>query len=179
MSPAPTGIDFRATNRFIRRVNSAEVDEAVQILHRVREWLEQHGRRQRIAHTTLEVYLQWQAHEANYAVFEGADLVGIFSLPSESLTEWPSVRVPQPVTWLRALATDPAHRGKGIGAFAVKSALRIAGPSNPVYLDCVSDFLPGYYTSLGFEPVTQQIRRYPSDDEPFDITLMKHPNQDS
>ena len=58
----------------------------------------------------------------------------------------------------------------------MKSALQIVGPPEPLYADCVSDFLPGYYESLGFETLARQTRYYLGEQQPFDITLLRHPN---
>jgi len=160
----------------VRRVLAHETEAAFAVLKRVAAWLEQKGRRQRIAKTTLETYMAWQKSAVNYVVLDGVAIAGIFSLPREPLDAWPSVESAEPVAWLRTLATDPAHQGKGVGAFAVRSALQIVGSPEPLYADCVSDFLPGYYEALGFETLARQTRSYPGEEQPFDMTLLRHPN---
>jgi GNAT superfamily N-acetyltransferase len=160
----------------IRRVVGHETEATFDVLKKVAVWLEQKGRRQRIAKTTFDTYMMWQEDDANYVVLDRVEIVGVFSLPRERLNDWPMADIEEPVVWLRALATDPAHQKKGVGAFAVKEALKLVASPEPLYLDCVSDFLPGYYESLGFETIASQARRYAGEDQPFDITLLRHPN---
>jgi GNAT superfamily N-acetyltransferase len=162
------------TSLQIRQVSDAETEISFAVLKRVAHWLETMGRRQRIAKTKFETYMKWQENGANYAVFHKSELAGIFSLPWEPLDEWPSFDTGRPVAWLRALATDPAHQGKGVGVFAVQQALSLADSSKPLFLDCVSGFLPNYYGQLGFETVATQTRQYPDEPHCYDITLMKH-----
>ena len=160
----------------VRRVLAHETEAAFGVLKRVAVWLEQQERRQRIAKTTLDTYTAWQKKDVNYAVLDGVAIAGVFSLPREPLDEWPGVESQETVAWLRALATDPAHQRKGVGAFAVRSALGIVSPPEPLYVDCVSGFLPGYYESLGFNTIARQTRYYLGEEQPFDITLLRHPN---
>ena len=164
------------SNLSVRRVLDEETEAAFSVLVRVAAWLEHKGRRQRISKTTLETYMMWQKRGANYAVLDDGLILGVFSLPREPLYEWPKVAIKEPVAWLRALATDPDHHRKGIGTFAVAKALQTVGPPEPLYLDCVSDFLPSYYESLGFETVACQTRTYPEEEHPLDMTLLRHRN---
>jgi len=157
-------------------VRSNQVDEAFGVLRRVAKWLKEKGRRQRISKTSFATYQKWQEEGVNYLVLEGKQIAGVFSLPREPFAEWPTLGIPGSVVWLRSLATDPAHRHKGVGACAIRSALQTVGPKNILYLDCVSDFLPDYYQSHGFEVVAEQSRSYPDEDSPIDITLLKHSN---
>lgn len=160
----------------VRPVVKHEAELAFRVIKRVAIWLEQKNRRQRIAKTSFDTYLRWQQDNVNYMVLDGRKIAGVFSLPCEHLDEWPMVDIKEPVVWLRALATDPDHQKKGVGAFAIAEALKLIGSPEPLYLDCVSDFLPGYYGSFGFETIASQTRRYSDEDQPFDITLMKHMN---
>jgi len=161
----------------VRCVLDHEAEAAFAVLKRVSVWLEQLGRRQRIAKTTFDTYMLWQNSGVNYVVVDDLEIAGIFSLPYEPLTEWrTTLDIEEPVAWLRALATDPAHRRKGIGALAVSHALEVRSPA-AIYLDCVSGFLPSYYGSLGFEVIGTQTRQYPDEDHIYDITLMKNPNR--
>ena len=153
----------------VRRTTDGEFSDAFAVLQSVAQWLRAKGRRQRISATTLETYSKWQEAGQNYAVIEGQTIVGVFTLCHEVLTDWPDVAPPHAVPFLRALATHPDHRGKGVGALALESAGELSG-SEPLYLDCVSDFLPTYYSLHGFEPVQRQQRTYPDGD--YDITLM-------
>lgn len=159
----------------VRLVDGSEIPAAFSVLKKVAASLEKKGRRQRIAKTTLDTYMMWQENDSNYVVLDRAEILGVFTLARQRLDEWPMIDIEEPVVWLRALATDPAHQKKGVGAFAVKKALELVSPE-PLYLDCVSGFLPGYYQSLGFETITSQTRRYEGEYHPFDITLLRHLN---
>ena len=153
----------------VRQTTDREFKNAFAVLQSVAQWLKAKGRRQRISATTLETYSKWQEAGRNYAVIEGQTIVGVFTLCHEVLSDWPDVAPPHAVPFLRALATQPDHRGKGVGALALESADELSG-SEPLYLDCVSDFLPTYYSQHGFEPVQRQQRTYSDGD--YDITLM-------
>ena len=150
----------------------SQVNDSFSVLARVVDHLMATGRRQRISKTGFDTYSQWQSERANYVVQDAGQIVGLVTLRQEFLEEWPEVHSLGRVPMIRALATDPAHRGKGIGAFALREAMKRCGQHEPIYLDCVSDFLPTYYASFGFTPVAQQWRDYP-DDAPYHITLMR------
>ena len=158
----------------VRQTTDQEFDDAFAVLQSVANWLQAKGRRQRISATTLETYAAWQAAGQNYAVLEDQTIVGVFTLCYEVLTDWPNVAPSHTVPFLRALATHPDHQGKGVGVLALKSAGELSG-SEPLYLDCVSDFLPTYYSQHGFEPVQRQQRTYSDGD--YDITLMVRTSQ--
>lgn len=159
----------------VQPVSDDVADTAFALLRAVGERLERDGRRQRISRTSRATYDRWQSARANHAVVDGSEIVGIFTLLREPLRDWPDLDIEQVVPFIRALATHPDHRGRGIGALAIRTALTMLEPGEPLYLDCVSDFLPGYYRSLGFETLARQMREYP-DDGAFDITLLRHPN---
>ena len=108
---------------------------------------------------------------ANWGVFDGDALGAIFTVVCEPLADWPDVGITGSVPWLRALAVGPDHRGTGLGGIAVRAALDLVDARERLYLDCVSDFLPGYYAEHGFEHVARQVRTYPDGD--YDITLMQ------
>jgi predicted N-acetyltransferase YhbS len=74
---------------------------------------------------------------------------------------------------LRALATHPDHFGKGIGGFTVSEAIGQCS-GDPSFLDCVSESLPSFYNRQGFEAIGKQIRSYPDEVQPYNITLMRH-----
>lgn len=156
----------------IEPVPDAEAAAAFDVLTEVSRWLVAKGRRQRIAGTTWATYRRWQSAGGNHLVRDGPRIAGIFSVVREPLDDWPMIDVEGPVRWLRALATHPDFRGRGVGARAVDAALRMLPPSELLYLDCVSDFLPAYYAAHGFETVGRQVRAYPGDGS-YDITLMR------
>ena len=153
-------------------LEDSRLDESFDLLDRVARWLERQGRKQRIAHVTLPTYQQWQVERTNYAVMENDQIVGIVTLRKEQLDEWPEFQSLGPVYLIRALATHPDHRGKGIGEFAVTAAIKYCMNDSAVYLDCVDDFLPDYYANLGFEIIARQQRRYSNDDS-YSIVLMR------
>lgn len=159
----------------VRKVIEHETESTFRVLKRVAAWLEEQGRRQRIAKTQFTTYRMWQKKGVNYVVLDEDQIAGVFSLPCEPPREWSAMNIKNPVIWLRSLATDPAHRGKGVGAFAVNYAIESVSPA-PLYLDCVSGFLPTYYTSLGFKIVASQVHTYPDEPHAYDITLMKYCN---
>ena len=148
-------------------VSNDQVEQAFGVLAATAQWLKSRGRKQRISETTLETYQSWQRDSANYAVWQADQIVGVFSLPFEDFLDW--TEFDKSALWLRALATHPDFRGQAVGEFAVRSACQLA-EGKPIYLDCVSDFLPGYYQNLGFQIVGRQIKKYP--DGEYDITLM-------
>lgn len=153
-------------------LDESQVAESYALIGLAANWLQQHGRQQRVANITLPVYRQWQTKRANYAVTENQQVVGIVTLLEELLVEWPEFRSLGAVSMIRALVTHPNHRRKGIGIFALNEAIKQAGEERNVYLDCVNDFLPAYYSQLGFEVVAQQ-KRYYSNDHSYDIVLMR------
>lgn len=154
----------------VQPTTTHQFEEAFGVLQSVAKWLQAKGRRQRISATTVKTYATWQAAGLNYVVLDAGAIVGVFTLCHEVLIDWPGVAPTHPVPFLRALATHPDHGGKGVGAMAIESALELAG-SEPLYLDCVSDFLPSFYSQHGFKPIQRQVRTYPDGD--YDITLMK------
>ncbi len=160
----------------VQPVANEKLEDAYNVLRATARWLQRRGQRQRISNTSLKAYLAWQSAAANFAVYAGETIAGVFSLPVEEFFDWPEYSNLGPAVWLRALATHPDFRGRQVGEFAVKSALDIVNPGEAVYLDCVSDFLPGYYSRLGFETLSRQIREYPGEGA-YDITLMRHPNR--
>ena len=155
------------------RLPDARVDESFGVLQLAADWLKQHGRKQRIARTSIDTYRSWQSEKANFVVMDGPAIVGLVTLRLEELTEWPGLAGTSAVQTLRALATHPDHRGRGVGALAVRGAIRQCPHGTPIYLDCVSGFLPGYYSQLGFEVVSRQQVTYPDNGETYDVTLMR------
>lgn len=156
----------------IRRTTDAQFDKAFAILSVVGAWLEARGRRQRVSLTSRDTYHNWQAERRNYVVTANGEIAGVFTICHESLADWPEVNAGRPVHFLRALATHPDYRGRGVGAAGVGFAVNTIAPA-PMYLDCVSDFLPDYYAGLGFQAVGRRNKTSP--DGTFDITLMRHP----
>ncbi len=152
-------------------VSNDETADAFGVLQAVARWLEQQGRRQRIANTRYETYLQWQAQSGNYRVTRAGKTVGIFSLVYEPLLDWTDVEVDEPVYWLRALCTHPDYRGLNVGGFAIEASLSLVDSNAPLYLDCVSGFLPSYYEKHGFESVATQEK------DGYQITLLRHQNE--
>ena len=149
-------------------VSDDQVEEAFGILGEIGRWLAANGRNQRISSTPFESYLRWQHERVNYCIHCNGQLAGIYSLPQEPLSDWPEYARDEPVRWLRALATHPDFRGRGVGEYAISQALEHV--DEPVYLDCVSGFLPTYYSRSGFRTIG---RKMIGD---FDVTLMRHAN---
>lgn len=153
-------------------LQDSRVEEAFEVLKHVGKWLESQGRHQRISNTPFETYAQWQSEHANFVVTQHDEIIGLVTLRIERLDDWPAHSLLAPVIMLRALATHPGHQGKGVGAFAIRESIKRSGVGNTIFLDCVSDSLPQYYTKFGFTPVDQQVKTYP-DGETYDITLMQ------
>lgn len=153
-------------------LEDSRVEEAFGVLKQVGDWLESHGRRQRISNTSFESYAQWQSEHANFVVTQANQIIGLVTLRSEHLDDWPDWSNLGPVLMLRALATHPDHQGRGVGAFAIRESINVVGTRKAIFLDCVSDSLPEYYAKFGFAPVGQQVKAYP-DGEVYDITLMQ------
>lgn len=151
----------------------SRVEEAFAVLDLVGRWTQAQGRRQRISSILLDAYRRWQAEQANYIVTEDQQIVGLATLRRERLSDWPEFVELGPVWMLRGLATHPDRRGQGVGAFAVARALEQPDPNELVYLDCISQFLPGYYAQLGFERLARQQLTH-ADGESFDVTLMRY-----
>jgi predicted N-acetyltransferase YhbS len=154
-------------------LDDSQVEAAFAVLQRVGRWNRSQGRHQRISNMTLAVYQQWQSEHANHIVTEGNQIVGLVTLRRESLDDWPDYALLGKVLMLRGLATDPEHRHRGVGAFAVRRAVQLGDEREDIYLDCVSNFLPDYYETLGFEKIDRQILSDPIDDG-LDITLMRY-----
>ena len=150
------------------------VEEAFTLLQAVAKSIQAQGRRQRISKTSLDTYRRWQAEQANYAVTDSDEIIGLLTLRREPLVDWPDFLQLGPVWMLRALATHPDHGGEGVGVWAVPEAIKLCGAGELIYLDCVTEFLPGYYGQLGFKPIARQDRRYSADNETYDITLMRY-----
>ncbi len=159
----------------VTQVARDQMDRAYRIIAKTGEWLQQSGRRQRISSTTMETYRRWQNTGSNYVVVRGDQFVGTFSLVSEPLSDWPQLEMTGNVIWLRALATDPDFRGQGVGKYAIQSALQIIGNENPLYLDCVSGFLPNYYMNHGFELIAEQTIEWHESGQ-MQISLLRHLN---
>jgi predicted N-acetyltransferase YhbS len=153
-------------------LGDAQVEQAFGVLQQVGDWLESQGRRQRISNTSFECYSQWQSEHANFVVTEANEIIGLVTVRSELLEDWPDWLSLGPVLMLRALATHPDHQGRGVGALAIRESIQRSGSGQSIFLDCVSDSLPAYYARFGFQPVSQQIKVYP-DGEIYDITLMQ------
>jgi GNAT superfamily N-acetyltransferase len=153
-------------------LDDSRCEESFAVLDSVARWIQQQGRRQRISKISLPTYRQWQSEGANYVVTENDQIVGLVTLRNELLKDWPNFLSLGTVPMLRALATHPDHRGKGVGGFAIGEAAKLCYPRTAIYLDCVSEFLPNYYAQYGFVAIAEQRRNYP-DDELYDITLMQ------
>lgn len=169
----------KLTQLVFAKLPDDRVLEAFEVLKEVATWIESQGRRQRISKTKLEDYQQWQSEGANYIVLSGSEtesksdakIAGLVTLRREPLSDWPELAELGPVWMLRGLATHPRFRHNGVGKLAVNESVRLV--SENIYLDCVSQFLPEYYGSLGFEVIDQQTKAF-DDNEPLDITLMKY-----
>ena len=155
-----------------RRIEDREVDRALQVLQRVSQWLQQKGLRQRISQTSTGKYRQWQERGVNFGVFDEDQLMGIVSLPIEPLEAWSLPDQHDDVRWVRALATDPSHQGRGVGVFAMDQTLQRTPREEEIFLDCVVGFLPGYYQGLGFVERARQEMDCCSADGPMDVVLL-------
>ena len=159
----------------IQRVTDDQCEACLGLLNDVGEWLDSRGYRQRVANLSPETYAAWQLQSVNYAISYDSELAGIFSLPTEPFSDWPGISDPSTACWLRTLAIHPEYRGYGIGRVAVAHALSIAGRSNPLFLDCASQFLADYYQRLGFELLCTQTTRHPNQPD-VTLYLLRHAN---
>ncbi len=157
-----------------KRIDDNYVEDGYHVLAKVGKWLESEGRRQRISKISMETYQGWQLENANYAISNDKQIVGVVSIRSEVLQDWPNRKGLGKVSVMRGLATDPDFQGLGIGKFAINCAIELCSiTDSTLYLDCVSDSLPRYYEGHGFRAIDQQVRTY-EDGETYDITLMSH-----
>lgn len=158
------------------RLPESRVEEAFAVLQRVAKSIEAKGRRQRISKTSLDTYRSWQAEQANYIVTKGDEIIGLITIRRELLVDWPEFVKLGPVWMVRALATHPDHRGKGVGAVAMREAINLCGGKESIYLDCVSEFLPSYYEQLGFTSIARQDQTC-TDGKTYDISLMRYKSE--
>ena len=156
-----------------RRLQPGEVMAAEDLLRQVAGEIRKAGRRQRVAETTREMLEQWQREQALWGVLDRRELLGVVAMRRETLLNWPDWVHLGPQWMVRGLATAPAHRGKSVGRFAMQRLLN-RWVSEPVYLDCVSQFLPEFYAGLGFRELARREQMF-SDGRPIEIVLMKWP----
>jgi len=162
MKPDPLHLRTQPTSQ-------SQFDAAFGVLARVGTWLERKGRHQRIGLTSRGTYESWQTAGWNHVVLHDHTIVGVFSLCHVTLADWQDSAPAHPVPFLRALATDPDWSGCGVGAFGIAAAIDVAAPQ-AVWLDCVSDFLPDYYSRHGFHRINRRIIH--ADDQEYDVSLM-------
>ncbi len=169
-------------NFAFKPLDDRQLEEAFSVLVKVGQWLESQGRRQRITKTTFESYAHWQAEKANFVVTHNERIAGLVTCRYEHLQDWPDVEDKPPVLMIRALATDPEYQRTGVGRYAMSQVLSWIASANhalattdtgiPVYLDCVSETLPGFYAKFKFLTVGRQLKTF-DDGETFDLTLMR------
>lgn len=157
-------------NLTVQPVTAETFEASWDVLTDAVAWTKSQGRRQRISNITRQIYMNWQSMAVNFSVWRAECIAGVFSLPIQSLQNWPSHDTGKPAVWLRALATHPDFRGIGVGGFAIQFALASIGGGTKLYLDCVAGFLPEYYQKMGFEFLDEQRM------DGYEIVLMRHSN---
>ena len=134
-------------------LGSQQFERAIQLLNEVGKWNRSKGRHQRISDLSPETYAQWQSERSNFGISESGRLVGVVTLRKEQLLDWPEYLSKGEVWMLRALATHPDFRHRGIGEFAIANVKKMVAVGDSIFLDCVNEFLPTYYQSHGFEVI--------------------------
>lgn len=156
-----------------RRLNADEFDAAYAILREVTDWLLGKGIRQWASVLPEDVYRKRQDAGQNYGLFHDSELAVVVSLLPYLPAYWEDYPVDAPYTCLATLATALRFKGHDYGremlqqveAFCEEQAV----PT--LYLDCAYGFLPDYYASLGFQPLTRRLFVFPYGD--FDSVLMR------
>jgi GNAT superfamily N-acetyltransferase len=158
-----------------RKLRSYEFDLAHSILVSAAAWLTARGIRQWTIAYPKELYFACQEKGWNYALESNGELAAIVTLSWEAPAEWADHFGSTPVWWLSKLATAPAFRGLGLGAFAVRHAIHAVSDRNTdrIYLDCVhgNGFLVDFYHRQGFQTIDRRPVRFSTG--LFDMVLME------
>lgn len=158
----------------LRPLLPEEFDIAHGILVSAADWLTAKGIRQWTTAYPKELYRSHQAKGWNYALLSDGQLAAILTLSYEATTDWRHCVGAEPVWWLSKLATAPTHRGRGLGARAVREALGVlaAKGAHRAYLDCVhgSGALVAFYEGLGFAALDRRVLEFSTGE--LDMVLM-------
>ncbi len=159
----------------LRPLRTEEFEAAHQILIGAAEWLTAKGIRQWTTAYPRDLYREHQAKGSNYGLIEGGQLAAILTLTCEVSDTWADCLGATPAWFLSKLATAPSHRGRGVGAHAVRQAMAVvaAHGATRLYLDCVSGtgFLVTFYQRLGFSQIDRREVHFPGGS--FDMVLME------
>ena len=151
------------------------IHESFLVLQTVGARIKESGRRQRISHITFETYLRWQQERANFIVTDDSDIAGLVTIRNEELKDWPKYIGLGRVQMVRGLATNPDFRGQRVGQFALTELIKQFG-KQPIFLDCVTGFLPSYYAKFGFKVLCEATVSRPTRTGclQYEICLMKY-----
>ena len=159
----------------LRPLRAEEFEVAHGILVGAAEWLTAKGIRQWTAAYPKELYRAHQAKGWNHGLRSEGQLAAILTLSCERPDEWADCIGTGPVWWLSKLATAASHRGRGLGALAVRQALGVvsANGADRLYLDCVhgTGVLVDFYQRLGFKMIDRRNLKFSTG--LFDMVLME------
>jgi ribosomal protein S18 acetylase RimI-like enzyme len=158
----------------LRKLRPDEFDVAHGILVNAADWLMCKGIRQWTTAYPKELYRACQKKGWNYGLISDGQLVVIVTLSWELPAEWADC-FGTPVWWMSKLATAPGYRGLGLGAMAVRQAIRALSVkgADRLYLDCVhgTGFLVDFYRALGFNTINRRNVQFSTG--LFDMVLME------
>ncbi|MGE3345740.1 MAG: GNAT family N-acetyltransferase [Vicinamibacterales bacterium] len=158
----------------LRPLLPEEFDAAHGILVSAADWLTAKGIRQWTTAYPKELYRSHHTKGWNYGLESDGQLAAVLTLSYEATTDWIDCVGSERVWWLSKLATVPTHRGKGLGARAVREALGVLATkgAHRAYLDCVhgSGALVAFYEGLGFVALDRRLLKFSADE--FDMVLM-------
>lgn len=158
----------------LRPLLPEEFDVAHGILVDAASWLTSRGIRQWTAAYPKELYRSHQAKGWNYGLLSDGHLAAILTLSYEASPDWAHCVGAEPAWWVSKLATAPTHRGRGLGARAVREALGIleSQGAHRTYLDCVhgNGALVAFYERLGFVTLDRCVLQFATGE--FDMVLM-------
>ncbi len=157
-----------------RKIRDDELDASYQVIVDATEWLLSKGIRQWLAPLPRGVWDKRQDSGQNFGLFCDGELAVVLSLYTDAHPKWKMELGCGSQWWLYALATAAPFRSNGLGRCAVAEAeayLKDMGVQQ-LCIDCVaSGFLPGFYTSLGYELLARKDIEYPIGT--FDAALMR------
>ncbi len=137
-----------------RKIRDDELDASYQVIVDATEWLLSKGIRQWLAPLPRDIWDKRQDSGQNFGLFCDGELAVVLSLYTEVHAKWKTELGCDSQWWLNTLATAAPFRSNGLGRRGVAEAeayLKDMGVQH-LCIDCVaSGFLPGFYTSLGFE----------------------------
>ena len=150
-----------------RQLREDEFDAAYKVVCNDVAWMLSKGITQWPRPIPEKVYRRRHATGQNHGLFVGGELAVVVTLmKNHRPAEWSDHLPEKSFTYLATLASDPGHKGQGLGKLAVAKAedlLRQQGQTM-IVLDCCCGvgFLPGYYQSLGYCPLHQMTIDYPT-----------------